>query len=243
MAKGPEIATDVLLCGTGWNKTSFDFFEPEEAVRLGLPHPLKYEQAGESIKWAQLEAKADEEIVAKFPILAEPPEHLHKDPRTTPYRLYKSIAPLHDNSIAFIGFAIVANYFRGVECQAIWATAFLDGKVCLPTQESREAEIARTTAWCKRRYLSNGQLGNFFPFESNLYLDQLLRDVGLSTHLKGWFNYYFTPSKAKDLAGLKDEYIAKHGAGSLPSLIRGKRLELGSDECPSTVAIDSSRTM
>lgn len=113
LAKGPEIATDVLLCGTGWNKTSFDFFEPEEAVRLGLPHPLKYEQAGESIKWAQLEAKADEEIVAKFPILAEPPEHLHKDPRTTPYRLYKSIAPLHDNSIAFIGFAIVANYFRG----------------------------------------------------------------------------------------------------------------------------------
>ena len=213
LVQGPEIPTDVLLCGTGWDKTSFDFFEPEEAVRLGVPHPLKDQGARESTKWAQLEAQADRDIVAKFPILANPPEHPHKVPKTTPYRLHKGIAPLHDNTVAFVGFAIIANYFRGVECQAIWATAFLDGKVTLPAIESQEADIARINAWCKRRYLSNGELGNFFPFESNLYLDELLQDVGLKSHLKGWFDYYFTPGKAHDLAGLKDEYIAKYGGG------------------------------
>ena len=70
-------------------------------------------------------------------------------------------------------------------------------------------------AYNKRRYLSNGKRGNFVAFESNFYLDKLLREVGLSSHLRGWFKDYFAPRTAQDLAGLKDEYLAKYGGVSV----------------------------
>ncbi|KAL2036379.1 hypothetical protein N7G274_010900 [Stereocaulon virgatum] len=213
---GSEIVTDVLLCGTGWNAASFGFFESADLLRLGLPHPLVDDPAEEAALWARLQEQADHEILHKYPILAHPPDHPHKSIRTTPYRLYNGIAPLSDESIAFVGYTLVANYFRGVECQAIWATAYLDKKLKLPSVEDRQAEVARLIAWCKRRYLSNGERGNFVAFESNFYTDKLLLEAGLSSHLKGWFRDYFVPGIAQDMAGLKHEYIAKYGDGNVP---------------------------
>lgn len=211
LKKGQEIATDVLLCGTGWNAASFDFFDPNDLIQLGLPHPFKTEPSEEI--WTQLEKQIDPEILTQFPTLANPPEHPQKPIHTTPYRLYNGIAPLHDDSIAFLGYRIVSNYFKSAECQAIWATAFLDKKITLPPLPDRQAEIATLIAWCKRRYLSNGQLGHFITFEANFYTDKLLAEAGLSSHLKGWFRNYFVPGTAQDLAGLKDEYIGKYGGG------------------------------
>ena len=211
-----QVATDAILCGTGWNTTSFDFFEPQDLVQLGLPHKIQDEPSEQEELWARLEEQARPEILSQFPMLANPPQHFHKVMQSTPYRLYNGIAPLNDDSIAFLGYFNVGNYFKGAECQAIWATAFLDGKLKLPSMEARRWEIARLTTWCKRRYLSNGELGNFVLFESNFYLDKLLREAGLSSHLKGWFNNWFKPGTAQDLAGLKDEYIAKHYPGRRP---------------------------
>ena len=119
--------------------------------------------------------------------------------------MYNGIAPLNDDSIVFIGYSLVTNYFQGVECQAIWATAFLDGQLTLPSREDKQAEIAKMVVYDKRRYLSSGELGNNLGFESNFYLDKLLQEAGLSSHLKGWFKNYFVPRTAQDLAGLKDE--------------------------------------
>lgn len=211
LKKGDEISTDVLLCGTGWDTASFDFFEPDHLVQLGVPHLHKYEPSEESERWARLEQHADPEILKQFPMLADPPEHLHRPSSTTPYRLYNGIAPLEDESIVFIGYALVTNYFQGVECQAIWATAFLDRNITLPSLEDKQAEVAKMIAYNKRRYLSSGERSNFLAFESNFYLDKLLREVGLSSHLGGWFKHYFVPRTAQDLAGLKDEYLAKYG--------------------------------
>lgn len=215
LSSGAEIATDAILCGTGWSETSFPFFDQEELVTLGLPHKPSEESLESLADWSRRESEADRKIIAQFPMLAHAPEHVHKHPETTPYRLYNGIAPLESTAgIAFVGFASVANYFRGVECQAIWATAFLDGKLSLSPSEVRKDQIARTIAYSRRRYLSNGEMGNFFPFESMFYLDKLLEEVGLKSHLKGWWgSRYFVPSKAKDLAGLKDEYVAKFGGG------------------------------
>ena len=215
LKKGDEIPSDVLLCGTGWDTASFDFFETEHLVQLGLPHLHKYEPSEESKRWARLEQHADPEILEQFPMLANPPEHFHRPSSTTPYRLYNGIAPLTDESIVFIGYALVTNYFQGVECQAIWATAFLDKNITLPSLEDKQAEIAKTIAYNKRRYLSSGERGIYLAFESNFYLDKLLREVGLSSHLRGWFKNYFAPRTAQDLAGLKDEYLAKYGGGKV----------------------------
>lgn len=164
--------TYVLLCGTGWNWASFNFFEPQEMVRLRLPHGLTNETPEQAKLWSQLEGQADRDIIERFPILANPPEHHHKAIQTTPYRLYNGIATTEDSSIAFLGYFNVGNFFRGAECQAIWATAFLDGKLQLPSIEVERLKIAQHVAWCKRRYLSNGELGNFVVFESNFYTEE-----------------------------------------------------------------------
>jgi dimethylaniline monooxygenase (N-oxide forming) len=213
LKRGEEVPTDVLLCGTGWHPASFGFFTPELAVNLGLPHPFKDEPAEEAETWTQLEKKADQRVLQQFPLLANPPDHPSNPIQTTPYRLYNGIAPLDDESIAFVGYVSCSNYFKGVECQAIWATAYLDKQLTLPYKEDQQEEIARLNVWNRRRYLSNGEWGNFLPFESTWYTDKLLREVGLSSHLKGWFRNYFVPGTSQDLVGLKDEYIVKHGHG------------------------------
>ena len=210
MESGEEIKADAILCGTGWTP-SLRFFDKDLLIKLDLPHPIEDEPAEYADHWAELEKEADRKVLYKFPVLANPPAYYKKPVRTTPYRLYNGIAPLRDDSIAFIGHVLVGNYFSVAECQAIWATAHLDGKLPLPSLEQREAEIALFTAWCRRRYLNNGEKGNWMTFEFIVYSDKLLHEVGLSSHRKGWFKHFFSPCMSRDLHGLRDEYMAKYG--------------------------------
>lgn len=46
--------------------------------------------------------------------------------RLTSYRLYSGIVPLQNEWTALIGYPLYLNYFRGVEREAIWATACLE---------------------------------------------------------------------------------------------------------------------
>ena len=212
LTTGEDVEADILVCGTGWHPAAFDFFEPEERRRLGLPHPLTDDVPEEADLWKHLHQQADAEITKDFPMMTKPPDHFHKRASLTPYRLYNGILPLRDDSIAFVGYTIYANYFRGTECQAIYVTAIFDKNIKLPPLETRQAQVAKAIAFCQRRYLSAGNLGNFIPFESNWYTDKLLQDVGLNSHLKGWWwSKWFVPGVARDLAGSKDEYIAKYG--------------------------------
>lgn len=211
LKNGEEVPSDVLLCGTGW-LSSFDYFDSDLLVHLGLPHSLKDEPAEDAETWSGLEKQADLEILDQFPLLAIPPEHPRKPIQKTPFRLYNGIAPLRDDSIAFIGYVILSNYFPGVECQAIWATAYLDKHLALPSLKNMQAEVARVNTFCRRRYLSSSELGNYLPFESIRYTDKLLREAGFSSHRNGWFKDNFVPSTSRYLAGLKNEYIAKYGS-------------------------------
>ncbi|KAL8648100.1 MAG: hypothetical protein Q9226_006142 [Calogaya cf. arnoldii] len=95
----------------------------------------------------------------------------------------------------------------GAVCQAIWTIAYLDKQLTLPSLKNRQLEIARQVAWCRRRYLSHGVRGNFAPFESEAYTDKILAEIGLSSHRKGILRDTFMPTRPKDLAGLKDEYL------------------------------------
>lgn len=210
------ISTDVLLCGTGW-LPSLDFFDKDLLIKLDLPHAVEDDPAQYSEKWATLEKEADQKVIQRFPLLADPPAHYTKPRNITPYRLYKGIAPVSDDSIVFIGHVLVGNYFSVTETQAIWATAYLDKKFALPSLAERETEIALFTAWCRRRYLNNGQNGNWMTFEFIVYNDRLLHQVGLSSNRKGWFKNLFSPCMARDMAGLRDEYVAKYGKDATAS--------------------------
>ncbi|KAH6663126.1 putative dimethylaniline monooxygenase, partial [Halenospora varia] len=214
---GEKIPSDAVLCGTGW-VPSLQFFSEDQCRELGLPHLLSQESVSEKTRWTDLEAQADIKVLATFPQLATPPPHYHKAPTHTPYRLYRHIVPMsesgkavEDRSIVFIGQVGVGNYFPTVECQALWATVYLDGKLVLPSMEEQEKEVALFTTWCRRRYLSSGEEGNNMTFELIGYVDTLLKDLGLSSYRKGWFKDLFAPMWASDFKGLKAEFVQRFG--------------------------------
>ncbi|TVY82954.1 FAD-dependent monooxygenase DEP4 [Lachnellula suecica] len=202
---GTHFPCNAVLCGTGW-KPGVEVFHKDLLIELGLPHRKEddYEMAA---KWEKLLTEADEKITKKFPLLANPPEHQHTYLQTTPYRLYNSIAPLNDDSILFMNHITAGNKFFAAEAQAMWAVAYFDNHITLPSTEDREKEIAAWIAWCRRRYLSNGERGNFAAFDSVFYVDKLLKDMGAKAHLKGWWRDTFEPFKPGDLGNVWKEYL------------------------------------
>ncbi|ESZ96876.1 putative dimethylaniline monooxygenase [Sclerotinia borealis F-4128] len=223
---GEKIPSDVILCGTGW-VPSLQFFPQTQCQELGLPRILDDDAKVENAHWAKVETEADLKVLATFPQLGNPPEHYHKPPSHTPYRLYRHIAPISesskdkdDRSIVFLGQIGVANYFPSLECQALWAMAYLDGKLNLPSKEEQEKDVALFTTWYRRRYLSSGEEGNNnMTFEVFGYMDTLLNDLGLTSHRKGWFKDLFAPLWEKDLAGLNAEFSKKFGYDEVGKLV------------------------
>ena len=210
--KALRLPLDVLVYGTGWSPES-SIFPPNQAVAMGLAVPVDQADPTLMRKWDDLEKSADSAIISQFPMLAHPPPHHHKTPSTTPFRLYKAMVPPFDTlppSIVFLGKMVVGNNFRVAEAQALWATAYLDGHIkCNP--EDMHRDIARTVAWCRRRYLNKGQLGSYFFFDVLDYTDMLLAQLGLSSHKsKEWYERWFGPCRARDLRGLVDEYRTLH---------------------------------
>ena len=207
---GSEVLADALLCGTGW-KFHYPMFSKEQAHALGLPHLPEEDSVQEIETWTSLLEAADRQVLADFPQLKHPPPHRNSNVATTTARLYNCIAPLEDNSVAFLGHAHLSNSFRTAEVQAIWTTAYLDGSISLPPLEQAQREVAYMNAFSKRRYPSHGATGDFLFFELVMYTDKLLRDVGLKSHRKGWWSDWVDPCLATDLQGIKDEYRQKYG--------------------------------
>ncbi|KAL9589256.1 MAG: hypothetical protein Q9203_001938 [Teloschistes exilis] len=210
---GQEVIADAILCGTGW-VPSLNFFDKDLLSKLGIPQPVDDLPLDQARMWDSLQKDADREVLERFPILANPPQHYHAPATHTPYRLYNGIGPLEDNTIAFVGHVLVTNYFHLAESQAIWATAFLDGKINLPPLEQRRKEVALFVAWCRRRYLSNGDRGHWMSAEQTVYFDRLFQGLGLSSYRKFWLWDSFVPASAKDLHRVRAEYVAKFGRDS-----------------------------
>lgn len=207
---GSEIQSDVLFCGTGWSR-HYPFFAKEQAVKFGLPHAPEGDDNEESSKWETLLKAADQQVIAQFPQLAHPPPYFEHPTKTTATRLYNCIAPLGDSTIAFLGDIYLSNSFRTAEAQAIWATAYFDGRVKLPPREEAEKEIAYMAAFSKRRYPSHGATGNYFHMDLVGYTDKLMKDVELVSHRRGWWRDLVSPCLASDFKGMREEYLSKFG--------------------------------
>jgi len=209
---GASIASDALLLGTGW-KSSLSFFAPDLAASLGLPHHPSLEEPKESEKWTNLESTADIAVTKRFPMLASPPPHPLKRIETTPYRLYHTIAPISDTrerSIVFINSLVAGNMLFQAEMQAMWAVAYFDGNLQLPTLEEMEKDVATNIAYIKRRYLSNGQAGNYMVFDMIPYADRLMREMGVE---KAWSGRKstFGVNRPADLGRCWEEYLKGKG--------------------------------
>jgi dimethylaniline monooxygenase (N-oxide forming) len=208
---GPSLPMDILVCATGF-VNSCPFFSASQRATLGLSHPQSADADAET-EWTALEAEADKDVLAKYPKLAFAPHQSPSDSpsiSTTPNRLYNCIAPLHDHSIAFVGNIYAPNGFRTAEVQAIWTTALFDGALQLPSEEAMRRDVAWVNAFMRRRYPTHGKGGNYLQYDMMGYIDRLLRQVGLTSHLKGWWTNWTFPMIAKDLHGTTQEYIEKY---------------------------------
>ncbi|KAG8531826.1 uncharacterized protein KY384_003462 [Bacidia gigantensis] len=205
---GLTIPADLLIYCTGWSPQSA-LFDDATAAQLGLPVSIKYSESTNT----PLDVAADAQVLSDFPALAHPPMYRRIEPALTPFRLYKTMAPVSENddrSILFLGRLVVGNNFLVAEAQALWAVAYLDGHIAC-SQEEMERSVAETVAWSRRRYLNKGQLGIWFFFDVIKYADMLLAQLGLDSHKrKGWFGNVFSPLRAADLKSLLGEYNAKH---------------------------------
>lgn len=210
LSDGTNILADVLVCATGW-RNSLSIFSASDTSRLGLPSPISSLPPESSAKWHQLNATADQAILSTFPSLAHPPRHYEPTITHSPYRLYRMLVPPSDpsRSIVFLGHMTVGNNFRAAECQALWAAAYLDGNITLPSTDKMEAQIALSNAWNRRRYLGKGRAGNWFYYDLVPYTDVLLGDVGVGVRERGWWWRWFGPCVAGDLTRIIEDYRAR----------------------------------
>ncbi|KAL8729918.1 MAG: hypothetical protein Q9181_004833 [Wetmoreana brouardii] len=212
LRNGSRVATDALLCGTGWNP-QYPYLSKAQSVEFGVPHAIEDDPSEIARKWERLLQAADAEVIARFPQLMDPPVFFKRPQNTTATRLYNCIAPFSDNSIIFVGDIYLSNAFRTAEAQAIWATAYLDGNIVLPPQDQAEKDIAYMAAFSKRRYPAHGATGNYFHMDLVGYTDMLLRDVGMVSHRRRWWwQDFFYPCLASDFTQIKDEYLEKFPA-------------------------------
>ncbi|KAL8631931.1 hypothetical protein Q9189_002306 [Teloschistes chrysophthalmus] len=209
------IPVDVIVYCTGWSART-TFLPSDQASTFGLSVPLGAANPQTQQHWQSLEQAADASIFSHFPTLRHPPAYHKTEPTQTPFRLYKAIAPPMDvhstRSIVFLGKMVVGNNFRTAEAQALWALAYLDGRIKdLPAEGQIEREVAETVAWDRRRYLNKGELGSWFYYDVVDYADALLEQLGLDSHRKGkgWYGDLVDPCFASDLKGLTQEYVMK----------------------------------
>ena len=209
---GISLPCDALVCGTGWEQ-KYPFLSEDQCHELGLPIDVERQTPAEAAMWSYLHEAADQKLRKKWPAITNPPPYYHKKADTTPYRLYKYVAPLHDpdHSIVFIGQTVNGNAFRAAEVQSLWATAYLDRRLRIPSLEKQRREVAEVNVWCRRRYLLNGMAGNCMHYDLMGYSDALLAELSLDAHRSGrtLWQWWSRPNFASDLRGLREEYLEK----------------------------------
>ncbi|KAI4232574.1 MAG: hypothetical protein L6R40_007360 [Gallowayella cf. fulva] len=146
---------DALVCSTGWRWDSgIEFLPKTEHAELGIPS-VNYTENQKRL-WDQLEDKADEEILERFPMLADGPgieqddrvipkpkdndavaadkEKMVAEPEKqkkeehTPWRLFRGIAPAANpkRDLVFLGMMLSFQTVLRSEMAALWAYAYLN---------------------------------------------------------------------------------------------------------------------
>jgi dimethylaniline monooxygenase (N-oxide forming) len=203
---GPIIPCDALLLGTGF-KHEYPFFSLSQHIEFGLSHPPT--DTEEEAEWSKRTAEADQLLCTRFPIFKESPGYKAK-PHLTPFRLYNAIAPLSDNTVAFVGCVSLVSMFLAAELQALWAVAYLDGDVALPTLEQQKEQIAMDNQWSRRRYpYYSATSGTVYDLDVVSYFDRILKELRLRSHVqKSWWGYWTGMNDVSVYRGLLEEYLA-----------------------------------
>ncbi|KAK8037939.1 hypothetical protein PG994_014706 [Apiospora phragmitis] len=235
LKNGISLQSDMVISCTGFSKPHGPF-GADLREELGL----SYAQA-DAAKWAELDAVADNKVDRLLPILGdigapEPkqssltlvlPDRRSRANRTTIARSQRSIRRLaakDDRSICFLGqihsiFTPTTN-----ELAALWASAYMLGKLQLPSEAVMETQVAESNAWERKRYLEMGAKNSYcildflsdsssltlwHPDPSKQYIDTLAKDLGIRPARKSDpFSEMFVRYKPRDYKGLVNEFLA-----------------------------------
>ncbi|TFK50949.1 FAD/NAD(P)-binding domain-containing protein [Heliocybe sulcata] len=215
LSSGEAIPADAFVYSSGWvKKPPFKFLPEGIDSKLGL-----YGAPKDDADDAAATRTADEEIFRRFPRLKDQPVRPSpSDERTpSPYRLYRAIAPpalIHERSIVFCGYMQTFMTPLMAQTQALWATAYLDGGVRLPSSEEVHKETMLHSQYCRWR-CSSGRGGEFpdLVFDVVPYVDMLFNDMGLKSRRKrNIVAECFEPYGMADYRGVVDEYRTRSAA-------------------------------
>lgn len=211
LKSGTTLDADVMICSTGWKKESSLKFDGLDEYAIGL----KY-NADEK---AKLNKEADARVLEMFPRLKNQPDLGFERKTGDPLRLYRFIVPptmIEQRNIAFSGMVSSVNTSVCASIQALWISAFLDGKLdrMASTEQEITQEIMLHTQWGKWRFpCGYGAALPDFAFEGLLYVDLLLNDMKIKNHRKqGLLAELAHPYYPPDFAGVVDEWKRSHGA-------------------------------
>ena len=170
------LSSDALILCTGYEPFAPIFSHSSTlTASLGLPTPFESLPPQVAEKWAPLTAAAEERISMLFPRLASPPPIKVAPRKTSPCRLYRSTVPTeyirdNDRTLSFVGMAGVADMGTFSQLSALWAVAWLSGKLNPlenQTMDDIERQVAEQSIWPVRRYLNAGiALPTFFIYEA-----------------------------------------------------------------------------
>ena len=225
---------DTLVCATGWLQHPPISFPSLQSSSLGLPY--------HSPEPTPISQAADAELLRRFPMLKDQPEKAiqvnnYQSPNrqgpNQPFRLYRFVVPLEyleKRNIAFAGMVSSASNPTCAHAQALWISAFFDGKLdreprpydpqASPSPKSMSQydstdpawETALHTQYGRWRYpIGYGSRLPDFVFDSLPYVDMLLTDLGVDRYRKGGgFKELFTSYRPRQYEGIVGEWKEKH---------------------------------
>ena len=180
--------------------------------------------------------KADNEILRRFPRLSAQPvinekyKPLKGDDSAKalnrPFRLYRFIVPpaySNDRSIGFSGMMMTIHTSSCAQAQALWLTAYLSGCLLHDRKPSKEGQSTHAEDFADQEVqwetILQSQFGKWrypagygkrfpdFVFDAILYIDMLLKDLGLKwLRKKSRWSEWFDPYGPDDYRGLVDEW-------------------------------------
>lgn len=208
---GTELEADIVVTATGWSKDPKIKFINFGSAGIGLPHSASEKAA--------LVKETDEKILKLYPKLKQQPKTIAGDqnPNKEPFRLYRFIVPparINERNIAFAGMVSSVLTANQSNAQALWISAFFDGRLdhIASTSDEVTKEVMLHTQWGKWRYpCGYGASIPDLAFDTQSYIDLLLKDCGINIRRKaGFIANLFHPHEPQDYVGLVDEWIEKH---------------------------------
>jgi hypothetical protein len=222
LSNGVVLLADTFVSCTGWQVAPPIKFLPEGiTAELGIPglgatrDTLLVQKAGEEILRAVPELQPGP--VKTLPKGSAPIVSTRDGKASTPYRLYRFMVPpspklLEVRNVAFIGAHLALNAITVAQAQALWITAFFEDEI--PHLKRSKLDVKdihyRTilqSEYCRLRHPPDGGgAGERCPdliFDGLLYIDLLLRDVGIDNFRKhGVWQELFHRYLPKDYAGM-----------------------------------------